>query len=190
MKLSKAHFLSRVHRIPEIKFEGQKLSSYSGIILFKPYFKKINLKEKIRSCFQHISQQSVAGFDRILLVLIINFILGFRKIKDTVRYHTDPLVLRVLGLKKLPDPSTLSRTLARCDLEGYEKYRQESKLLVLNRISSMRLKRITCDFDGSVLCTKRVAEGTAVGFNKKKKGLRSYYPLFATVAQTGQVLDL
>ena len=34
------------------------------------------------------------------------------------------------------------------------------------------------------------AEGTAVGFNKKKKGARSYYPLFCTVAQTGQVLDL
>ena len=38
--------------------------------------------------------------------------------------------------------------------------------------------------------TKRHAEGTAVGFNKEKKGARSYYPLFCTVAQTGQVLDL
>jgi hypothetical protein len=28
-----------------------------------------------------------------------------------------------------------------------------------------------------------------VGFNKIKKGARSYYPLFCTVAQTGQVLD-
>jgi hypothetical protein len=39
-----------------------------------------------------------------------------------------------------------------------------------------------------VQSTKRRAEGTAVGFNKKKKGARSYYPLFCTVAQTGQVL--
>jgi hypothetical protein len=46
------------------------------------------------------------------------------------------------------------------------------------------------DFDGSVLSTGRFAEGTAVGFNKRKKGARSYYPLFATIAQTGQVLDL
>jgi hypothetical protein len=29
-----------------------------------------------------------------------------------------------------------------------------------------------------------------VGFNRKKKGARSYYPLFCTIAQTGQVLDL
>jgi hypothetical protein len=43
------------------------------------------------------------------------------------------------------------------------------------------------DFDGSVISTGRVAEGTAVGFNKKKKGQRSYYPLFCTIAQTTQV---
>jgi len=52
------------------------------------------------------------------------------------------------------------------------------------------LARITLDFDGSVLSTGRFAEGTAVGFNNKKKGQRSYYPLFCTVAQTGQVLDV
>ena len=41
-----------------------------------------------------------------------------------------------------------------------------------------RLPRITLDFDGSVLSTQGHAEGTAVGFNPKKKGARSYYPLF------------
>ena len=40
------------------------------------------------------------------------------------------------------------------------------------------------------MSTGRFAEGTAVGFNRKKKGQRSYYPLFCTVAQTGQVLDV
>lgn len=47
---------------------------------------------------------------------------------------------------------------------------------------------ITLDFDGSVLGTCRHAEGVAKGFNSKKKGQRSYYPLYCTVAQTAQVL--
>jgi hypothetical protein len=62
--------------------------------------------------------------------------------------------------------------------------------LVVQRLRQLQLARVTLDFDGSVLSTTRWAEGTAVGFNKKKKGARSYYPLFCTVAQTGQVLDL
>jgi len=57
-------------------------------------------------------------------------------------------------------------------------------------LRSLKPNRITLDFDGSVQSTKRHAEGTAVGFNKQKKGARSYYPLFCTVAQTGQVFSL
>ena len=62
--------------------------------------------------------------------------------------------------------------------------------MVLDRLSALALNRFTLDFDGSVIGTGRFAEGTAIGFNKKKKGQRSYYPLFCTVAQTGQVLDV
>ena len=51
-----------------------------------------------------------------------------------------------------------------------------------------QLATITLDFDGSKLGTCREAEGVANGFNKKKKGQRSYYPLYCTVAQTAQVL--
>ena len=50
--------------------------------------------------------------------------------------------------------------------------------------------RITMDFDGSVQSAKGHAEAAAIGYNKKKKGSRSYYPLFCTVAQTGQFFDV
>jgi hypothetical protein len=62
--------------------------------------------------------------------------------------------------------------------------------LVAERVKASSPGRVTIDFDGSVISTKsRRTEGTAVGYNKKK-GQRSYYPLFATVAQTGQVFDV
>lgn len=38
--------------------------------------------------------------------------------------------------------------------------------------------------------TRGHAEGSAIGFNRQRKGSRSYYPLFSTIAQTGQFLDL
>jgi hypothetical protein len=60
----------------------------------------------------------------------------------------------------------------------------------LERLVQLVPTRITLDFDGSVQSTRRHAEGTAVGFNKKRKGARSYYPLFCMIAQLGQVLDV
>ena len=94
---------------------------------------------------------------------------------------------RTLGLKRLPDVATISRMLKEVDQRAVDKLRTLASDLVLERIASLALRRITLDFDGSVQSTKRRAEGTAVGFNKRKKGARSYYPLFCTVAQTGQV---
>jgi len=47
---------------------------------------------------------------------------------------------------------------------------------VIEGLQREQLPRVTLDFDGSVQSTKVHAEGTAVGFNKNKKGARSYYP--------------
>ena len=105
-------------------------------------------------------------------------------------YRDDAMVKRVLGLKRLPDVSTLSRSLASADAQSVGKVQIESRHLVMERLAVERFSTVTLDFDGSVLSTGRHAEGTAVGFNKKKQGARSYYPLFCTVAQTDQVLDV
>jgi hypothetical protein len=100
------------------------------------------------------------------------------------------MVRRTLGLKRLPDVATVSRTLDGVDKTAVKHVRSLSRSLVLDRIKAIAPARLTLDFNGSVLGTTRMAEGTAVGYNKKKKGQRSYYPLFCTVAQTGQVLDV
>jgi hypothetical protein len=99
------------------------------------------------------------------------------------------LVKRLLGLKRLPDVATISRTLRDADAKSVENLRRVLRGMILDRLKGLGLSRITLDFDGSVQSTGRFAEGTAVGFNKKKKGARSYYPLFCTIAQVGQVLD-
>jgi hypothetical protein len=127
---------------------------------------------------------------KLFLQLIIHILLGYRELRDCRYYCEDPLVKRVLGLKRLPDVATLSRMLKEAVPQIVDKLRRLLRELVLKRLTALRLTLVTLDFDGSVQSTGRHAEGAAVGFNKKKKGARSYYPLFCTVSQTGQVLDV
>jgi hypothetical protein len=100
------------------------------------------------------------------------------------------MVLRTLGLRRMPSVPTVSRMLGRFDDDVVGSLRRESSRLVLERLEAQGLTTVTLDFDGTVLSTSRHAEGTAVGFNKLKKGARSYYPLMCMVAQVGQVLDV
>ncbi len=190
MKYSKSHLHSRVYKIPEMRFEDQRLSSFSGLVVIQALFTKLELKRRLSGCFEHIKSDAIVGFHVVALLLIVHLMLGYRRLREIDRYRDDPVVLRALGLRRLPDVSTVSRRLSKVDRESVSAVRAVNREVVLEPLSAMGLRRATIDFDGSVLSTGRFAEGTAVGFNKKKKGARSYYPLFSTIAQTGQVLDL
>ena len=190
VKSSKAQIHAKFHKIPVINFQDQKLTSFSGLLIFQALFTRMNLKQRLNKCFSHIKVSSIFGHHIIVLLLIVNLLLGFRRLRAVDYYHDDPLVLRLLGLRKLPDVSTISRALCQIEEQGVDNYRQLSRDLVIEGLIRERFPRLTLDFDGSVITTKGHAEGTAVGFNKAKKGARSYYPLFCTVAQTGQFYDL
>lgn len=190
MKSSKAQIQAKVHRVPHLRFEDQKLTSFSGLVVFQALFERLQLKELLRRCFSHLGISPIFGRHLVVLLVIIHLLLGFRRLREVDYYRDDPLVLRLLGLRKLPDVSTISRSLSQMETKAVGNVRELSRTLVIEGLKRTRFVRVTLDFDGSVLSTKAHAEGTAVGFNKKKKGARSYYPLFCTVAQTGQFFDL
>lgn len=190
MKIAKSDIHARKTCLPEIRFDDQSLTSFAGLIVFQHYFKIIQLSKKLQRCFNSQKNRSSYGIAKIVHWLMIHVILGFRKIRDIEYYKDDPMVKSTANLKELPDVSTVSRVLGQVDDTSIENFQNTVREECLDQIETAQLKRITLDFDGSVIGTNRYAEGTAVGFNRKKKGQRSYYPLFCTVAQTGQILDV
>ena len=190
MKFRKSDYSSNTYKIPELFFEDQRLSSFSGLVVIQAFFRRLELKKRLRGCFDHIHSDAIVGLHVVTLLLILHIIMGYRRLREIERYKDDPVVHRVMGVRRLPDVSTVSRRLKLVDERSVGEMRAVNRDLVLDPLVSMGIRQITIDFDGSVLSTSRFAEGTAVGFNKKKKGARSYYPLFCTISQTGQVLDL
>ena len=122
------------------------------------------------------------------MLLIVHLQIGCRRLSDLRYYQDDPMVRRALGLKRLPEVATVSRTLDGVDKAAVKHVRSLSRAVLLDRLKILAPAHLTLDFDGSVLGTTRMAEGTAADYNKKKKRQRSYYPPFSTVAQSGQVL--
>lgn len=193
MKFRRDQIIACLHKVPAIRFDRQEdggLTSFAGLIIFQVLFQRLRLKQRLKACFSHVRPAASYPAHLIVLWLITHLVLGYRRLRERDYYADDPLVRRVLGLRRLPDVATVSRSLAVMDEAAVEDYRRLAREMVLERLETERLSRLTLDFDGSVCSTGRRAEGAAIGFNKKKKGLRSYYPLFCTVAQTAQILDL
>ena len=179
----------KVPPLPTLKFETQRLSSFSGLVLIQALFARYGLWERLRRMFRG-KGAGPYRFEKIFLLLIVHLMLGFRRLRDADSYRHDPLVRQVVGLKRLPDVSTISRRLKARGPGDVQKAVAGNRELVIEGLRAFPLKRYTMDFDGSVLSTRRQAEGSAVGFNRKRKGARSYYPLLCTVAQSAQVFGL
>lgn len=190
MKHSRAQVHRKLHKLPTLRFEHQTLTSFGGLVLIQALVSRLQLKERLRACFAHLGGASIFGHHLVTMLLILHLLLGYRELRDARYYRDDPLLKRVLGLTRLPDVATICRALGQADPRSVAKLRTLCRQLVVDRLQALALPRLTLDFDGSVIHTQRRAEGSAVGYCKAKKGARSYYPLFCTVAQTGQVFDV
>jgi len=190
LKYSKSDVVCKTHKLPNLEFEQQTLTSFAGLLLVQAFMAATGFKDGIVGCFRHLGGSKIYSFANVFLMLVVHVLLGFSRLREIEYYRDDPMVKRLLGLKQLPDVSTISRRLKEADPRSVEKLRANLRDGATSALVKLALRRVTLDFDGSIQSTKGHAEGTAVGFNKRKKGDRSYYPLFATIAEIGQVLDV
>jgi hypothetical protein len=191
VKVSARSIYTRQRAIPSVKFEADsQMTSFGGLVIFQALFQRLDLWKRLRECCAHLTANGYYSHALAVRLLVVHLLLGFKRLRDTEFYRADPMVLRTLEIQRMPSVSTISRLLADFDQRSVDCLRLYVRDQVLDRLAILQLPSLTLDFDGSVQSTKRHAEGTAVGFNKQHKGWRSYYPLFCTVAQSGQVLTV
>ena len=51
MKSSKSSINRKTHAVPNLRFEDQKLTSFSGLTVFQTLFDHLSLKNSLRACF-------------------------------------------------------------------------------------------------------------------------------------------
>ena len=191
MNISRRSIYTRSRQIPSVIFAPvEGLTSFGGLVIFQQLFQRLRLWDRLAQCCAHLADTGRYSHDVAVRCLLVHLLLGYRRLRERDFYAQDPLVLQTLGLRQMPSVPTLSRLLAAMDAKSVTQLHALNRDLVLDRLAQQDWRTVTLDFDGSVLSTSRHAEGTAVGFNKQKKGARSYYPLFCHVAQSGQVFDV
>ena len=151
MKISKSDALSATFSRPELRFEQQDLTSFSGLVLFQSLFARLGLYRRLARCFRNSVTCPIYPQAKIILLLIVHMLLGFRCLRESRYYGDDPMVLRLIGLKQLPAVSTISRQLSSLDESCVQKLEALRRELVLDRLTELDSPRITLDFDRPAL---------------------------------------
>ena len=145
MKYSKSETYSKVHALPNIDFEDQTLTSFAGLVIVQKFFATIELKKKLHNCFTYIDHGKIINRTTLFMQLIVHLLLGFRELNDCHFYRDDPLVKRLLGLKRIPNAATLSRFLKDATAQSVGSLRRCLREVVLmrlrNQTTSRRIRR-------------------------------------------------
>ena len=179
----------RSQPVDTVTFDEQSVTRFGGLAVLQRWLGETGFKERLRRSLRGLVDPTAFGYPNLVLVLIVHYLWGWRRLSELDDYRDDPMLARTLGLRWLPSVSALSR-LDRAPAAIIERLRGFVRDGIVERIRASGLRRVTLDFDGTVQSTRRRAEGSAVGYNSHRKGERSYYPLLCTVAQLGEVFDV
>jgi len=102
----------------------------------------------------------------------------------------DPLVARLCGLARIPSERTVVNWLKQFTQASLQALIALNSDLLHEQIERLGLPRLTLDVDGTVIRTGSQVAWAFRGFNPHHRKDKSYYPLLAHLAQTGQILRL
>lgn len=177
---------SRPSRSSKIKvtFKGGRLSNFSGILPVHNFMKKLKVgkifQEMITIPEHHNTQFSLK---QILTSIILGLISGQNRIIKIESFTHDPLVQKLVQLKKNLDKDTIIGKIKKFT------FKHTNQLMEINGRFSRQVHKkpnVTqdiLDIDSSVRTVYGRQEGAEKGFNPQR-GKRSYHPLFAFLDST------
>jgi hypothetical protein len=130
------------------------------------------------------------GSGRLALLVATLLLVGGRRLEHLKYIASDPLVGRLCGLARIPSARTVANWLTHFTAAGVHALRAVNRDLICEQIERLGLRRLTIDVDGTVIRTGNTVAWAQRGFNPHHRKHRSYYPLLAHLAQTGQILRL
>ena len=171
-----------------IEFTEQNLSSFGGLELFSRYLRRVELSRRVGKACRGKGIRSDYGSVRLVLVLVGMLLVGARRLEHLQYVCDDPMLLRFCGLRRLPSRPTIVNWLKQFTGERLKGLSELNGVLVHEQIERLGLNRLTVDMDGTVVQAGNQVGWAFRGFNPHRKKNKSYYPLFAHLAQTGQIL--
>ena len=188
MRLRKRDLRAPVKADLALTFSHERISAHGGLELFRRYFAAIDLVGRLRAAFRGLALHGDYGAVGMVLCLIGFLLAGGRRITHLGVLERDPIFLRFVGWRRLPSDRTVVRWLKALPFDTIERLATVVRDIAYETLARAGFARITVDVDGTVLRTGRFVEGAERGFNPHHPKDKSYYPLTAHLAQTGQIL--
>jgi hypothetical protein len=168
------------------EFTSKNLTRFGGSGLIRRFLNRHEvekaLEEKVKVEGRRKCKYS-AG--RMFVSLLYGVFLGYPRPSQMEVLSTDRVFQKVAGLLYFPVQSTISRFFSSLKVAVARQVAQLNfDFLLRFREGFKTFKSITLDLDSHVTTVYGKQQRARVGYNPKKKGRRSYHPLFCFIGET------
>ena len=188
MRIGKRGFEARVKGDLSVEFGNEQLTSHAGLELLRRFLRQVGLLSAIRESTRRLALGGDFSFGKVVLVVVGMLLVGAKRLRHLAFIGSDPMFLRFAGLSRAPTERSLGRALTRMGWRAWPELDRLSNMAVCSAAENLALRRWTIDIDGSVLTTGLQVERAMRGYNPHHRKNPSYYPILATLAQTGHVI--
>ena len=160
-------------------FDESHLTHFGGMWLMQRFCQRLQLRHRLQRYVEVEQRTGNYQPEELLLALLFAIIMGLRRINKTEILQYNGAFLEMLGLARFPDQTALRRFLRRLSPRSI---RQLARLH--DSLRGWLMERpeprhsLILDVDSVVLVVYGHAQRATVGYNPKKRGRRSYHPLF------------
>ena len=184
----------RVSKSPRnviFSFNHRGLSHFGGAYFFHEFVRVLHVRHFLAEQIRYSRRNRDYSVSQMLLALVYPILLGLDRIETASLLRSDRTFQYLTGLQSFPDPQTLRRFLLNAPADLREQlHRANDRLLQRFIHLPEHRSRLTFDLDSTVVTSFGYQEGTAVGYNPRYRGKRSYDPLLCVEANSSFLWDV
>jgi hypothetical protein len=159
-------------------FEETGLTHFGGMWLIQSFCKLLGFRQRLQDYVRCPKRNNFYSSTEFILALLYSIIMGLRRINKTDILQYNGSFLKMLGLKRFPDQSTIRRFLKRLPPDTIRQLVRLHDSLRAHLFPFPHPRHgLIFDLDSTVIVIYGEQQKGAVGYNPKKPGRRSYHPL-------------
>jgi len=174
----------------KIEFTDKPITGYGGLIILSRFFEKIGLRVLLERALpdNRTSPNALPVVD-IVISFLVAVAVGASRFAHVQRLRADNVLDYILGLKRIPSATTLTRYFGAFS-QGHVEHMTRSLWGWTVKHLPANTKACTLDLDSSVFTRYGKQEGAKKGYNPRKPGRPSHRPIFAILAEMKIVVNL
>lgn len=169
------------------EYSNKQVTPFGGMLLVKRFLDRTGIKDFLADQ-QLPGPGSNAGYSPIQIIesFWVSVWLGANRFAHTAVLRYDKVLQKIFGWKRCPSDNTYARFFRKFDYEMSSNFFFQMGQWFFNQLN---FDHFTLDVDSSVWTRYGSQQGSAKGYNPKKRGRNSHHPLMAFVADMKMVAN-